>query len=94
MGLIPGNELPGYVHLVPPGQRPTSLEGTTTGPEHMSAKATPPWAFLEDEDDDEDEDEGGVVNGGKLDSLFAGRSQFLSENSACTILTSQLTWFL
>jgi len=47
----------------------------------MSAKATPPWAFLEDEDedDDEDEDEGGVVNSGKLDSSFAGWSQFSSK---------------
>src|SRR5260221_11452984 len=42
-----------------------SLTGQQTGPEHISAKATSPWAFLEDED----EDESGVVNGGKLDPL-------------------------
>src|SRR5258707_14342200 len=44
----PGNKLPGYVHLVPLGQGPTSPEGTTTRPEHMSEKATPPWVSLED----------------------------------------------
>src|SRR5258708_33115053 len=38
-GHIPGNKLPGYLHLVPPGQRLSSPFGTTN-------RLSPPWAMV------------------------------------------------
>ena len=58
----------------------------------MSAKATPPWAFLEDEDEDDDEDESEVANGWEAGPALRELELVFSKNSACTILTSQLSW--